>query len=163
MIFEEVWKMESRCRWRVFASGALMVGMLALSVQGQQIARRAVPIDGDEISHIYVGPGGATAEGGAAAGAMFYASNGTGYISGCWGHGGGIGWADEMRLVNMPIGGGEVDWYSFNYAMGYGYLFGYCVPGDAAAGDCDCYCPTGGDCDEGDADVGFNASISAGP
>jgi len=155
--------MESKCRWRVIASGALMLSMLALTVEGQQITRRAVPLDGNEVTHVYVAPGGATAEGGASVAADFYAAAGSGYISGCWGHGTGIAWADEMRFANVPITGGAVDWYSFNYAMGYGYLFGYCVPGDPAAGDCDCYCPTGGACDEGDPPYNMDIALYDGP
>jgi hypothetical protein len=151
---------------RVAASGALIVGMFALTAYGQGIARRPVQLDGSDVTQMVVTPdGGATAQDIVAPGAMFYQANGTGYISGCWGHGGGIGWADELRLTNAPVGGAPLDWYSFNYAMGYGVLFGYCVPGCPECGDCDCYCPVGGGygCNEDDPPYTLEVALYDGP
>ncbi len=95
--------------------------------------------------------------------AMIYDSEPTGYISGCWDHICAFGFADELRFANIPPGGSELRSYSFSYAAGYGFLFEYCIPGNPAGGDCDCYCPTGGECDEGDPPYTVDAAIYDGP
>ncbi len=95
--------------------------------------------------------------------AVIYDSEPTGYISGCSSHSCMVGFADEMRFSNIPLDGTELRSYTFSYAAGYGYLFGFCVPGKPGAGDCDCYCPTGGECDEGDPPYTINTAIYDGP
>jgi len=159
--------MNTLCRRRLVAVAAGLVGALALivSAHGEVNVER---LDGAKVTRLIVDAGdGSVTQGTVATGslgpAVLYDSAPSGYISGCWDHICTVGLADEMRFVNMPLDGGELTSYTFSYAAGYGFVYEYCIPGDPAGGDCDCYCPTGGECDEGDPPYTITAALYDGP
>ncbi len=144
---------------------ALSTLVLAIAASGEV---NVVKLDGAKVTRLIVHAGdGSVTRGTVATGslgpAILYDSEPSEYITGCWDHTCVFGIADEMRLANLPQGGGELSSYTFSYAAGYGFVYEFCIPGDPAGGGCDCYCPTGGECDEGDPPYTIDAALYDGP
>ncbi len=157
------WK--EKCAWRTPAARVMVLCTLAMaaSASGEVNVER---LNDAGVTRLIVHAGdGAVTRGTVATAplgsAVVYHAEPTDYISGCWPSRCGFGFADEMRLANFPHGGGELTSYTFSYAAGYAWHFGSCVP--PYGSPCDCYCPAGGGCDEGDPPYTVTAALYDGP